>query len=117
PQVASVGLTEAQARERGYTIRIAVLPVGEAVPRAIVNGTAGIIKLVADAQSGRLLGVHAVADAAGELIGAATLALKFHLTVTNLLETFFPYLTMVEGIKLAAQTFERDVAELSCCAS
>jgi hypothetical protein len=113
----AVGLTEDQAREAGYAVKTSVLPL-ELVPRALVNGeTAGLIKLVADAESDRLLGAHVLAEHAGEVIQAATLAVKFGLTVADLTGTFHPYLTIAEGLKLAAQTFERDVAKLSCCAA
>lgn len=64
----------------------------------------------------RLLGAHILAPDAGEVVQAAVIAIKAGMTVQDLTDTFFPYLTMVEGIKLAAQTFEKDVAMLSCCA-
>ena len=51
------------------------------------------------------------------MIYAATLAVKFGLTVSDLADNFAPYLTMSEGLKLAAQTFGRDVSKLSCCAA
>jgi len=117
PQVAAVGITEQQARDRGITVKTAALAVGDAVPRAIVNGTSGVIKIVADADSDRILGVHMATESAAEVIQAATLAVKFHLTVADLLDTFHPYLTMSEGLKLTAQAFERDVTALSCCAT
>lgn len=116
PQVAAAGLTEAQAREQGYEVRVSLLPL-DVVPRALVNReTHGIFKLVADARTDKLLGVHIVAENAGDVIYAATLALKYGLTVQDLTSTFAPYLTMAEGLKLAAQTFGKDVARLSCCA-
>src|SRR5947209_1388734 len=62
-------------------------------------------------------GAHILAEAAGEVITPAVYAIKFHLTIADLTETFHPYLTMAEGLKLAAQTFTRDVAKLSCCAA
>ncbi len=117
PQVASVGLTEARAREQGCDVKISVLPL-HAVPRALVNrDTRGLFKLVADAQTDRLLGVHIVAEGAGDVIYAGVLAVKFKLTVQDLVGSFAPYLTMAEGLKLAAQTFDKDVAKLSCCAA
>ncbi|HEC22868.1 MAG TPA: mercury(II) reductase [Chloroflexi bacterium] len=116
PAVASVGLTEAQAREAGYEVRVSTLPL-EYVPRALANrDTRGLIKLVADTTTDRLLGTHVLAPEAGEVIQAAVIALKAGMTVEDLTSTFFPYLTMVEGLKLAAQTFEKDVTRLSCCA-
>ena len=52
----------------------------------------------------------------GELIQTAALAIRNRMTVQELADQLFPYLTMVEGLKLAAQTFSRDVSQLSCCA-
>ncbi len=117
PQVATVGLTEQRAREEGREVETSVLPL-EAVPRALVNrDTLGVIKLVADANTNRLLGAHVVAEGAGDVIYAATLAVKFGLTISDLADNFAPYLTMAESLKLAAQTFRRDVSKLSCCAA
>lgn len=117
PQVAAVGLGEEQARAAGHAVTTSVLGL-EMVPRALVNSeTEGLIKLVADERTDRLLGVHALAESAGEVIQAGVLAVKFGLTVRDLTETFHPYLTIAEGLKLAAQTFGRDVAKLSCCAA
>ena len=73
--------------------------------------------LVVEAGTGRLLGVQAVAAEAGELIQAAALAIHHRMTVADLSSQLFPYLTMVEGLKLCAQTFTRDVKRLSCCAA
>jgi mercuric reductase len=117
PQVATVGVTEQQAREAGREVQTSVLPLN-AVPRALVNhDTLGVIKLVADAETNQLIGAHVVAENAGDVIYAATLAVKFGLTISDLTDNFAPYLTMSEGLKLAAQTFGRDVSKLSCCAA
>jgi mercuric reductase len=120
PQIAKVGLTEAEAAAKGYNIKISTLPL-EYVPRALTaRDTRGLIKLVAEQGGDRLLGAHVLAAEGGEIIQTAALAVKFGLqygfTVENLREILFPYLTQVEGLKLAAQTFEKDVAQLSCCA-
>jgi mercuric reductase len=116
PEVASVGWTEAQARERGETPKAVLLPL-EAVPRArIAFETRGVIKLVADANTDRLLGVHLVMPQAGEAIAAGVIALQAGYTVQDLGRTLFPYLTWSEGLRLGAQSFTRDVARLSCCA-
>ncbi len=116
PQLASVGITEEQARSLGIDVEISVLSL-EAVPRALVNrDTRGIAKLVADAATGKLLGASLLADGAGDVIEAAVLAIKYGITADELAGTFHPYLTMAESIKLAAQTFRRDVNRLSCCA-
>ncbi|EOV8708471.1 mercury(II) reductase [Staphylococcus pseudintermedius] len=116
PTVATVGLTEEQAKEKGYDVKTSVLPL-DAVPRAIVNReTTGVFKLVADAETLKVLGVHIVSENAGDVIYAASLAVKFNLTIEDLTETLAPYLTMAEGLKLAALTFDKNVSKLSCCA-
>ena len=117
PQIASVGLTERQAREKGLRVQTSLLPL-EHVPRALASrNTKGLIKLVAEEETGRLLGAHVLAAEAGEVIQEATLAVRFGLTVQDIAETFHPYLTMAEGLKLAALTFKKDVSKLSCCAA
>ena len=116
PQAAAVGLTEAEARDQGYGVRTTVLPMA-LVPRAIVNHhPEGLVKLVVEDGSGRLLGMHAVAEAAGEMIQVGVLAIRHGIIVAELATDFFPYLTEVEAAKLAAQSLGRDVALLSCCA-
>ena len=117
PQIASVGHTEAQAREAGIKVKTATLSLKD-VPRALAaRDTRGLIKLVADAETDRLVGAHVLATEGGEIIQEATLAIRFGLKVTDIVQTFHPYLTMVEGLKLAALTFNKDVAKLSCCAT
>jgi mercuric reductase len=87
------------------------------VPRALAaHDTRGLIKLVADGATRRLLGAHILAAEGGEVVQAAALAVKFGLTLDDLTGTLFPYLTQVEGLKLAAQSFDKDVSKLSCCA-
>ena len=116
PQVANVGYSEAEAHQDGIETDSRTLTLDN-VPRALVNfDTRGFIKLVAEAGTGRLIGVQAVAPEAGELIQAAVLAIRNRMTVRELADQLFPYLTMVEGLKLAAQTFTKDVKQLSCCA-
>jgi mercuric reductase len=116
PSVAAVGMTDAQAVEAGLRCDCRTLDLAY-VPRALANrDTRGLVKIVAEADTGRLLGVHAVAEGASELITAATYALTAGLTVDELAHTWAPYLTMAEALKLAAQTYTADVAKLSCCA-
>jgi mercuric reductase len=117
PALAQAGLTEAEARERGLEVETTVLPL-DAIPRALVSGdTRGLFKLVAEAGSGRLIGASVLAAGAPDVIQSAVLAIEHWLTVDELARTWAPYLAMAEGLKLAAQTFERDVAKLSCCAA
>ncbi len=117
PAAASVGLTEAEARARGIEPLVAHLPL-EHVPRALAaRDTRGFVRLVADAESRKLVGAHILAAEAGEMITEPTLAIKLGLTIEDLASAFHPYLTLSEGIRLAAQAFTRDVAKLSCCAA
>lgn len=116
PQVATAGLSEAEAKLKGIEVDTRTLEL-QNVPRALANfDTRGFIKMVAEVGSNRLIGVQAVATNAGELIQSASLAIHQQMTVKELADQLFPYLTMVEGLKLTAQTFTRDVKELSCCA-
>ncbi|GAB1234900.1 mercury(II) reductase [Ferrigenium sp. UT5] len=116
PQVATVGLSEAEAHDQGMATISRTLSLDN-VPRALANfDTRGFIKLVAEAGSLRLLGVQAVTGEAGEIIQTAAIAIRAQMTVHDLADQLFPYLTMVEGLKLCAQTFTKDVKQLSCCA-
>jgi mercuric reductase len=116
PQVASVGLTEAAAKAAGRQVATSVLSLDN-VPRALAaRDTRGLIKLVADGKTRKLLGAHIIAPEGADSIQTAVMAIKFGMTVEQLGETIFPYLTTVEGLKLAAQTFNKDVKMLSCCA-
>jgi mercuric reductase len=117
PQVASVGLTEEQATQRGLDCMCRVLPL-DYLPRALVNrDTRGLVKIVAERATGGVLGLSLVAPNAGDAILAAVYAIKHGMTVDEMADTWAPYLTVGEGLRLAAQAFTREVALLSCCAS
>jgi len=116
PAVATVGLSENQANDQDIATNSRTMDL-ENVPRALANfDTRGFIKLVAEKDSGRLIGAHILAPEAGEMIQTAALAIRNGMTIENLAAQLFPYLTMVEGLKLCAQTFNKDVSQLSCCA-
>ncbi|GFE57311.1 mercury(II) reductase [Geobacter sp. AOG1] len=116
PEVGLVGHTETTAREAGYEVVSNILPVS-AIPKAHVTGqTAGVIKLVADAATGRILGAHLACHRGADIINEAALAVQFRLTVANLANSLHVYPTMGEGLRLCAQGFDRDVSMLSCCA-
>ena len=116
PQVGSVGLTEAGARARGLHVEVSMLQMDQ-VPRALVShDTRGLVKVVSESASGKLLGIHAIAPNAGEFMGEAALAVRFGLTARDVAGTLHPYLTWIESVKLASQGFTMDVSKLSCCA-
>lgn len=117
PQVAGVGLDEAQAAEAGIDFDVSVLPLEE-VPRSIAaRDTRGFIKLIRDRATDRLVGARILAPEGSELLMEVALSIKYGITVHELTETFHPYLTLSEGIKLAAIAFSKDVRKLSCCAA
>ena len=113
PQVAGVGLSEAEAK---HEVKTSVITLDNVPRAAAARDTRGVIKLVADAKTDRLLGGQIAAPEGSDTIQTLAMALKFGMTTKALGETIFPYLTTVEGLKLAAQTFDKDVAKLSCCA-
>ncbi len=116
PQLASVGLTEDQARASGFAVKTSTITLDQ-VPRFIAaRDTHGLIKLVADGATDRLLGAAILAPEAGDSIQTVVMALRAGITTAELGAMIFPYLTAVEGIKLAALGFSRDVGTLSCCA-
>src|SRR5947199_2341946 len=115
PQVASVGLTEKEAHERGYECACRTIPVSK-VPKAIViRDTRGLVKMVVDASNGRILGVHMLAENAADIIHEAVLAVKFKLTIDDIIDTVHVFPTITESIKLVATSFRKDIDDLSCC--
>ena len=116
PNIAAAGMTDEQASAAGIRCECRTLPL-KYVPRALVNrDTRGFIKIVADADTGRIVGITAVAQNAGELAAAAVYILEAGMTVDQVAHAWCPYLTIAEGIKIAAQSFTTDVSKLSCCA-
>lgn len=116
PQVASVGMTEDEAKQQGMSVETRLLTIDN-VPRALANfDSRGFIQLVAEQKTKCLIGAQILAAEAGEIIQTTALAIKKQMTVKEIAEQLFPYLTMSEGIKLCAQTFFQDVSQLSCCA-
>lgn len=115
PQVATVGLTEDQEMERFgacscRTVEVARIPKAQAVKE-----TRGLIKMVIHPENSTVLGVHMVAPFAADLIHEATLAVKFGLTIDDIIDTVHVFPTLSEGLKLAAQAFTRDISVMSCC--
>jgi mercuric reductase len=117
PTMASAGISEAEAQQRGFECECRVLDLDN-VPRAIVSrNTHGLVKLVAERDSGRVLGVHLLAEGAGDAILAGVYAIEAQRTIDDLANSWNPYLTIGEAIHLAALSFTRDPNKLSCCAA
>lgn len=103
PQLASVGVTPGQAAAQGIAHEVREAPMGMVV-RAIINHhTEGLIRLVSEPGGGKVLGVHMTGDSAGEVIAAATYALSAGLSVEDLKNTWSPFLTMSEALKVVAK--------------
>jgi mercuric reductase len=116
PQVAVVGLTEAEAHARGLRCACSTIPV-RVVPRAgAIRDARGLVKMVIDAQSGRVLGVSMLGRDAGEVIHEAAMALRLGATVGDFIDLIHVYPTMAEALKLVALSFFKDVEKMSCCA-
>ena len=116
PQVASVGLTEKEAHERGYNCACRTIAMSKVPKAVIIRETRGLVKMVADASTGRILGVHILADNAADIIHEAVLAVKHKLTIDDIIDTVHVFPTVAESIKLAATSFRKDIDQLSCCA-
>jgi mercuric reductase len=117
PQIAGAGMDEQEAEANGIPFETSVMPLSE-IPRAqAALDTRGFIKLIRNSETDKLIGGRIIAPEGGELAMQISLAIKGGLTIQDLADMFHPYLTLSEGVKLAAITFNKDVSELSCCAS
>ncbi|GMQ80578.1 MAG: mercury(II) reductase [Rhodothermia bacterium] len=117
PQLAGVGLDEQQAEAAGIDYEVTKLDLKH-VPRALAaRDTRGFIKLLRDTATDRLIGARILAPEGSELLMEVSLAIKYGITVDEIKSTFHPYLTLSEGIKLAAISFGKDIEKLSCCAA
>jgi mercuric reductase len=116
PQIGVVGLTDEQANAAGFECECRVLPM-DLVPRAgAVRDTRGVIKMVADRRTRRVLGVSMHGLNAAELIHEAALGLRFNAAIDDFAGMLHVYPTMCEALKIVALSYEKDVAKLSCCA-
>ena len=115
PQIGAAGMTEQQALDAGYDCDCRVLLASD-IPRALANQEPlGALKIVADGPTGRVLGVHAALEGAGDVMLAATYAITNKMTVGDLADTWAPYLTMSEALRICAGLFRSD-KPTSCCA-
>jgi mercuric reductase len=116
PEVAVVGLTEKQAVERGYRCACRTVKM-EQVPRAqAVRDPRGVIKMVAESDNRKVLGVSMVGMDAAELIHEAAMGIRLGATVEDFVGMLHIYPTMAEALKIVALSFTKDISKLSCCA-
>ncbi len=117
PQVAGVGLDVTSAKDEGIDADSATLSLTY-VPRALAaRDTRGFIKLIRDRSTDKFIGARILAPEGAELVMEVALAIKYGITRKEIVSTFHPYLTLSEGVKLAAIAFEKDPEFLSCCAT
>jgi dihydrolipoamide dehydrogenase len=102
PEIGSVGLTEKQAIERGYDVRIGTFNFGVLGRARIANETEGLVKIVAEKKYDEVLGIHMIGPRATELVAEATLALRMEITVEELIRTIHAHPTMSEAVGEAA---------------
>lgn len=115
PQVASVGLTDAQALQDGIKCQCGIVPIS-LLPKAVAIGkTRGVIKLVVETKSKRVVGCHILAEGAADIIHEAVFAVKFKLTVDDIIDTVHVFPTMSDAVKYAAISYYRDVSKITCC--
>jgi dihydrolipoamide dehydrogenase len=98
PQIGSVGLTEAQARENGYDVKVGKFPFSANSKASIVNSHEGFVKVVADKKLGEVLGVHIIGPQATELIAEAVTALELEATVEEMMFTIHAHPTLAEAM-------------------
>jgi dihydrolipoyl dehydrogenase len=102
PEIGSVGLTEAEARQRGFDVRVGTFPFGVLGRAKMAGETDGFVKIVADKKYDELLGVHMIGLRSTELVAEATVALQLESTVEELIRTIHGHPTMAEAIGEAA---------------
>jgi mercuric reductase len=115
PQVAKVGYTDKEFMEKAHVCACRTIPMSLVAKPQIIGDTRGVIKMVVDPNTLKIVGVHVVSPLAGEIIHEATLAVKFGLTLNDVIDMVHVYPTMAEAIKLVAQSFFKDISKLSCC--
>jgi dihydrolipoyl dehydrogenase len=102
PEIGSVGLTEAKARERGFDVRVGTFPFSALGRARMANETEGFVKIVADRKYDEVLGMHVIGPRATELVAEAVLALRLECTVEELVRTIHAHPTMSEAVGEAA---------------
>jgi dihydrolipoamide dehydrogenase len=103
PEVASVGLTEAEARKRGHDVRVGRFPFGALAKPRILGHDSGFVKIVTDVKYDEVLGIHMIGPHVTDLIAEACLALRLEATATELAAAIHPHPTLSEALMQAAE--------------
>jgi mercuric reductase len=117
PQVASVGITEKQMMAKYGFCSYKILEMNQVPKTLIVNQTKGLIKMIVNPkENNRILGVHILSEMAADIIHEAVFAIKYNLTIDDIIDTIHIFPTLTESIKLVATAFKQNVEKLTCCA-
>ncbi len=103
PEVAGVGLTEAEAKKRGYDVRVGRFPFGSVAKPRIVGHPEGLVKVVSEAKYDEVLGVHLVGPHVTDLVSEACVALRLEATTEEIFRTIHPHPTLPEALMQAAE--------------
>jgi dihydrolipoamide dehydrogenase len=106
PQIGSVGLTEAQAKEKGYNVKVGKFPFVGNSKATIVDAHDGFVKVVSDAKYGEILGVHIIGPYATEIIAEAVTAIQLEATVEEMMFTIHAHPTVAEALLDAFSSVE-----------
>ncbi len=117
PQVAVVGMTDEEAVAAGIACNCNTIPLSVVPRTGAIRDTRGVIKMVLDGPTRRVVGVSMLGVNASEVIGEAAMALRFGATADDFIDLIHVYPTMAEALKIVAISFTKDVNRLSCCAS
>ena len=116
PELSSAGLTEEQAAKAGIEYEKVIFPVSYIPKAQAIFKTGGVIKMIAEKDTKRVLGIHLLAHNSSETVQQAAVYLKNNYTIAGIGDEIGVYPTMAEGLKLCAQSFDKDINKLSCCA-
>jgi mercuric reductase len=115
PEVAAVGTTELEYMDEHGTCTCRTVEMGDVPKAKAVEDTRGLVQVVKHHETDEIVGVHMVGPRAADMIMEATLAVKFGLTVDDIIDTVHPFPTFSEAFKHACQAFRRDTSKMSCC--
>ncbi|MEM3318272.1 MAG: mercury(II) reductase [Thermoplasmatales archaeon] len=115
PQVAGVGMTEGECRKNIKTCSTRIFSLENLTKASIIGETEGLIKIVVDSKYNRVVGMHILSPNAVDIITEGSYAVKNSYTLDDIISTSHIFPSMSEGIKLAAQSFIRDISKMACC--
>jgi mercuric reductase len=115
PEVAAVGTTELEYMDEHGTCTCRTVEMGDVPKAKAVEDTRGLVQVVKHHETDEIVGVHMVGPRAADMIMEATLAVKFGLTVDDIIDTVHPFPTFSEAFKHSCQAFRRDTSKMSCC--